>query len=337
MRKINIGIIGCGQWGLNYVRIFNQLPQTKVLVCADTDANKLKYLKSLYESIEITSDYRDILKDKRIEAVCIATPADSHFKIAKEAMKFKKHILVEKPLTTNIADAEKLMEIFDEEIVVMVGHIFKYNPAIIKLKEYIFSNKIGKIYYIHSIRTNLGPVRHDVNVMWDLFPHDISIFLFLLDSFPLEVSALGKNYLRKNFEDVVFITLQFPENTITNSRISWLDPRKIREITVVGSKKMVVFDDLNNIEPLKIFDKGIEQVKNYETFGEFQFLLRDGDILIPKIKMLEPLKNQCEHFIKCIKENKRPLTDIYEGIKVVRILDAAEKSLKKRGAPVKIK
>lgn len=255
----------------------------------------------------------------------------------KEALKFRKHILVEKPLTTRVEDAERLLEeLGDKKMIVMVGHVFKYNPAIIKLKEYIKSKELGKIYYLHSVRTNLGPIRQDVSTMWDLFPHDISIFLFLLNSFPSEVNAVGKTYLQPNLEDVVFVTLQFPNEVVTNSRVSWLDPRKIREVTVVGSKKMALFDDLNNIEPIRLYDKSIEQKRFYISFGEFQLILRDGDITMPKIKMLEPLKVQCEHFIKCIKENKTPLTDIWEGIKVVKILSAAEKSIRRGGKPVKI-
>jgi len=331
------GIIGAGQWGQNLVRVFNQLISGSVYSVCDIDEVCLNYINKLYPGVKTTFNYREILEDPAISFVCIATPANTHYEIAKMSLASNKQVLVEKPLALEVSQAEELVGLaLKKKLTLMVGHIFEYNKAINKLKNYIEENVLGDIFYLRSIRCNLGPYRQDVSAMWDLAPHDISIFLYLLNSIPRKVRAVGRSFFKSSLEDVAFITLDFPNNIMGSIQVSWLDPRKIREVTVVGSKKMVVFDDLSLVEPIRLYDKGIEREKTYETFGEFQMVLRDGDVTIPKIEMSEPLKAECEHFLDCIRKGRKPLSDGEEGLKVVKVLAAVEKSMKEEGIPVEV-
>ncbi len=249
-----------------------------------------------------------------------------------------KHVLVEKPMTTNIEQAQRLAEVVEKtQKVLLVGHIFLYNSGIRKMKEYITDENFGQIYYLSATRTNLGPIRHDVNVVWDLAPHDVSIFGYLLDAQPLWVSATGSKALKNDRYDVTFITLGYPNGVIGNIRVSWIDPNKVREIVVVGSQKRIVFDDLNNQEIIRIFEKGVSLVGQPDSYGEFlRFAVRDGDIISPKIDITEPLKNQCRHFLDCIINNCTPLTGIQNGQDVVRIITAIHKSLAKNGSSIEV-
>ena len=331
-RIINIGIIGVGYWGPNYVRIFNELEQSKISCCCDVDGAKPDQIKRTNPFIETTKDYKDLLLASDVDAIVVSTPASTHYKIVKDCLVAGKDVLVEKPIALNSKDAEELVNTAKKEKrILMVGHTFVYNSVVQKLKDYIYNGDLGDIYYLHFSRTGLGPIRKDVNAMWDLAPHDISMLLYLLEDMPTEVSAKGQSYLQEGVEDVVFMTLRFPENILASIHVSWLDPYKIRRVTVVGSKRMAVFDDVNKLETLKIFDKGIDRYgeKSYADYGEFQLEIRDGDVHIPKIVMGEPLKNQCKHFIECVRERKEPLTNGEEGLKVVRILEAAQESLTK--------
>ncbi|MCF7907841.1 MAG: Gfo/Idh/MocA family oxidoreductase [Candidatus Omnitrophica bacterium] len=323
-----IGIIGCGHWGPNYLRNFSQLEDSSVLVCCDLSKDNLDKVKKHYRSIEVVEDYKDVLRDKRIDAVVIATPARTHYKIAKDALSAGKHILLEKPMALNYADCKKLVNLAKEKKrILMVGHTFLFNPAVRKLKDYIKKGAVGKIYYLHATRTHLGLVRNDVNVSWDLVPHDISIFSYLLGEMPISVSALGGSFLRSPKQDVVFINLIYPKGIIANIHASWADSNKVREIQVIGSRARVVFDDLNSMEKIKLYKKGISVDKSYANFGEFQLLLRDGDILSPKIGPEEPLRLQCQHFLNCLKNGKKPFVDGEDGASVVKIMNAINKSL----------
>jgi len=337
MRKddemINIGIIGLGYWGPNYVRIFNELEQSKISYCCDIDGAKTDQVKRTNPFIETSKDYKDLLLASDVDAIVVSTPASTHYKIVKDCLSAGKDVLVEKPIALSTKDAEELVNIAKKnKRILMVGHTFVYNPVVQKLKEYIYNGDLGDIYYLYFSRTGLGPIRRDVNAMWDLAPHDISMLLYLLEDMPTEVSAKGQSYLQEGVEDVVFMTLRFPENIMASIHVSWLDPYKVRRATVVGSKRMAVFDDVNKLETLKIFDKGIDKYseKSYADYGEFQLSIRDGDVHIPKIEMREPLKNQCKHFLECVRERKEPLTNGEEGLNVVRILEDAQKTLNKR-------
>jgi len=280
-----------------------------------------------------------LVYNPNVDAVVVSTPASTHYEMVKECLEYGKDVLVEKPFTLSSRDAEELVVLArKKERVLMVGHTFIYNPAFCELKRLASSGDLGGIYYLHFSRTGLGPIRKDVNVMWDLAPHDLSMLLHLVEEMPVRVSARGQSYLQEGIEDVVFMTLDLPNGVLAGVHASWLDPYKIREVTVVGSKKMAVFDDVEKLETLKIFDKGVERSgeKIYAGYGEFQLSVRDGDIRIPKIEPGEPLKNQCKHFLECITKRKEPITGGEEGLKVVQILEAAQKSLGSNGVPISV-
>lgn len=334
---IRIAIIGCGHWGPNYVRNFTQLKATEVAVCCDLSKKNLNNLKKHFNRIALDTDYKKVLRDGRIDAVVIATPAQTHYQIAKDALLHNKHVLVEKPLSLTYNDCRKLVNLAKtKKRMLMVGHTFLFNPAVRKLKEYITKGTLGKIYYLHATRTHLGLIRNDVNVSWDLVPHDISIFSYLLEEMPIKVSALGGSFLGKPRQDVVFINLVYPTGIIANIYASWADSNKVREVQVIGSRARIVFDDLNNLEKVKLYKKGVSVDKSYVNFGEFQLLLRDGDILSPKVEPQEPLRLQCQHFINCLKGGKRPFTDGVNGTEVVKVMNAIDKSLKLEGRMVKV-
>lgn len=336
MKKINIGIIGCGHWGPNYVRNFSLMPQANVCRVSDLNSERLAHIKQLYPAVKITKDYKKINSDPSINAVVIATPTVTHYNIARECLHSGKHILVEKPLSVNLKDAAELVELAEKKKrILMVGHTFEYNPAINKMKEFIKNGSLGKVYYLYSTRTNLGPLRSDVNALWDLAPHDISIFSYLLGCQPVRVSAHGAGFLQKGIEDIVFITLYYPQNMIVGIHVSWLNPRKVREITAVGSKRMLVFDDLNSASPICLYNKGVIRkpysLPYYNTFREFKLIIREGKVTIPKIKMKEPLQIECRHFLDCVMHGQEPQSNGRVGLDVVRVLEAIQSSLKDNG------
>lgn len=336
---IKIGIIGCGYWGPNLIRNLFEIKDVDVVYCCDLMESRLQPIKDRYPSISIKKDYKDVLTDSNIDAVVIATPADTHYKIAKEFLLKGKHVFVEKPLTFDVSQAEELVDISKKvNKILMVGHTFEYNPAVIKAKEYIDNGELGNVYYITSRRVNLGIVRRDINALWNLAPHDISILIYLIGAIPEVVRAWGSAFIQNDIEDVVFLYLHFPGNIAAHIQVSWLDPNKIRETVIVGSKKMIVYDDIDNDGKIKIYDKGIDKIENNNfqspVYADYQLRLRTGDLLIPKIDSYEPLKKECQHFIDCISNNKKPLTDGENGLRVVRVLDAAQRSLKNNGAIV---
>jgi predicted dehydrogenase len=309
-----------------------ELTNCEVHGVADANQERLNAFHTRYPGIKHYSDYKDILNNKEIDAVVVSTNLSTHYQIAKDVLNAGKHMLLEKPVTTLVSDAEDLIAIARKKgLIFMSGHTFLYNQAVRDTKKYLEKGEIGKVLYLHAERTNLGPIRNDTNALWDLAPHDISIFLYLLGQMPSGVSAHGGSYLKKDREDVIFLTLRFPDGTIGNIHVSWLDPCKVRKITVIGDKKMILFDDLNSLEPIKLFDKGVEFPKEYGSYGDFRHILRDGDILIPKIKLTEPLKNECAAFIDAVDKNEKPLSDGELGLQVVKVLFAAQASLKNNG------
>ncbi|MGQ9626219.1 MAG: Gfo/Idh/MocA family protein [Anaerolineae bacterium] len=334
--KVKVAVVGCGYWGPNLARNFHQLSTAELKACCDLDCEKLKQMGELYPWASLTDDYSKILASPDIEAVALATPARTHYELARQALLAGKHILVEKPLAMNAAQAEELIALAQKQsLVLMVGHTFEYNPAVLKIKELIASGHIGRIYYIYSTRVNLGRVQSDVNALWSIAPHDISILLYILGEMPRKVSAWGANYLSDRVEDVVFVNLDFPGGVLGHVHASWLDPSKVRCMTIVGSEKMIVYDDVASEGRVKIYDKGIYR-KSASSYGEFQYKVHAGDIHIPRIDMSEPLRNECAHFIECVREGKRPRTDGYSGLRVVRVLEAAQASLDLGGQVVEI-
>ena len=336
---VSVGVIGCGHWGPNHIRVFSQLPDSKCLMCADIDEARLKSLKTLFSDVAFTKDHRDILSNPAIDAVCIAAPTRFHYPIAKEALAAGKHVLCEKPLAMLPQECLELKALADKAgKVLMVGHVFTFNSGIRWVKAYLDSGEMGRVYYAHSERTNLGPFRYDVNALWDLAPHDISIFDYLFDGSAVSASARGLKCLGNKLEDLSFASLDYPDGKLVNIHVSWADPRKVRQITIVGEKKMLVWDDLDPLGAVRVYDKYVERTtKYYESYGEFQLLSREGSITIPKINLAEPLKAQGQYFIDCVKKGIAPV--IADGVKaasVVRALAAIQKSMDNFGALEKI-
>ena len=332
---ITIGQVGLGYWGPNVLRNFATLAECQVKKCCDIDAQQLENIKRRYPFIELTQDYNELVHDPKIEALVVPTPASTPYELAKKALEADKHVFVEKPITLDVGEAEELIDLAERQRrVLMVGHLLIYHPAVSRLKEYVDGGDLGEIRYIYSSRLNLGKIRHDENAMWSFAPHDLSVALYLLGEEPEAVSAQGMAYLRPDVEDVVFMTVRFPQGKVAHLHVSWLDPHKVRRVTVVGSKKMAVFDDMESAEKLRIYDKGVDNL-HYSSYGEF-LTLRFGDIHIPRIGMKEPLQLECQHFLDCIQNHHRPLSDGLEGLQVLKILDAAQRSLKNDGRLVGI-
>lgn len=334
---IRLGIIGCGYWGPNLVRDFYETEGVKVVTVADISEERLKNIKKRFYDVSVTRKASDVISDKSIDAIVIATPAETHYKLAKESLAAGKHTFVEKPLTFDVREAEELVGLADRSgKILMVGHTFEFNPAVEKIREYITRKELGDVYYLTSRRLNLGKIREDINVLWNLAPHDVSIFMYVLGSMPTEVRSWGASFLQKDIEDMVIASFTFPGNITASLQVSWIDPLKVRDMVVVGSKKMVVYDDVDNEGKIKVYDKGADRLVKPGESCEYQFKLRAGDVLIPRLPMQEPLKRECEHFACCIANNKTPLTDGKNGLRVVKALAAAQQSLKNGGKAVKI-
>jgi len=334
---LKVGVIGCGYWGPNLIRNFINLDEAYVKTCADLLQERLDHMKSLYPTVETTRDYRDIIEDEEIDAVVIATPVSTHYQLATEALEAGKHVFCEKPLASNVEDGIKMVDLAEQKNrVLLVGHTFVYTAAVNKMKELVNSGELGEVYYISTSRLNLGLFQEDINVIWDLAPHDISIMNYVLDSSPVSVSSCGYSYIQPGIEDVAFVTLRYPGSVMANIHVSWLNPNKIRKTTVVGSKKMLVYDDVSSLEKIRIYDKGVDVVPHYDTFGEFQLSYRYGDIDIPKLEDAEPLKVECKHFIDCIEKGAKPRSSGRDGLEVMLVLDGAGKSIKRKCQEVEI-
>jgi len=334
MSVINIGVIGCGRWGPNHVRVFSQFRDSRVVACADLDSKRLEAVREQHPQVQVFQDYRAMLELAEVNAVVVAAPTRVHYPVVKAALEANKHVLCEKPLCTVSREAVELVELAKaRQRVLMTGHVFLFNSGIVKLKELVSSGDPGCIYYLRALRTNLGPVRRDVNSVFDLATHDIAIFNWILNARPESVSAVGGQFLQESIEDVAFISLRYPNNILGHIQVSWLDPKKLREIVVVGDKMMVIWDELAPAGPITIYDKTVVRQENYEDFGQFQLLAREGDITIPKVRLEEPLKVQNRFFLKCVGEGRLPMNDGPFAIDVVRVLEAIEKSLKNGGAP----
>lgn len=340
INQIGVAIIGCGYWGVNYVRVMNELPGSRVVVLCDQRMDRLQEIGRRFPGAILTTDISEALQTDGVDAVIVCTEANSHYDIVLGCLTAGKHVLVEKPITTKPDDAEGLINLAQAEgLTLMVGHTFLYNPGVRKVKDYIQQGDLGRVYYLYSRRTNLGPIRHDVNALWDLAPHDVSIFNYLLDSTPDWVSAVGAKVLRNSREDVGFVSLRYPNGIVGNIHVSWADPNKVREVVVVGSNSRVVFSDVNVAEQVRVFKKGVEPVETQSeasSYGEYQLQMRDGDIVSPRIEASEPLKNQCNHFLECIATGGQPLTDGRGGQAVVRVIEAIDRSLERNGAPVEV-
>lgn len=338
MEALNVAVIGLGHWGPHYLRIFSQMPQTTVTVCCDSDQARLREVSKMYPLVPTTIESDLVFDSPEVDAVVIATPASSHVELASAAIDAGKDILVEKPITLDVESGVRLVHEAEQKgRVLMVGHTFLYNPGILKVREIVNSDDFGNVYYMQATRTHLGLIRDDVDVLWDLAPHDISIFSFLLGESPVGASATGASFLKEEREDVGFVTLFYPGGIIGNIHASWIDSNKERRVVIVGSNKRVVFNDLDPMERVRIFEKGASIAERISDYGEFQLLLRDGDIISPRVDTSEPLKNMCGHFIECVTNRSKPLTDGKSGVEVVAAMKAVEESLAGKGCYVEIK
>lgn len=338
--SVNVALVGLGYWGPNLARNIAAVQGGRLHSLCDSRQEQLARYAPQYPGVRTAIDYGVILADPAVDALILATPMETHHRLARAALEAGKHVLVEKPLATTSVDCEDLVALADARgLTLMVGHVFVYNAAVRKIREYIDSGVVGEVLYIYSQRLNLGQIRQDANALWNFGPHDLSILGYWLRSEPTNVVAQGYDYLQPGIEDVVFMTLDYPGGIAANIHISWLDPLKVRRMTVVGSEKMVVYDDVRADSRIVLYDRGVTKTPRlpdgtaqaslgrYETYAEFQLLLRAGDVLIPKIDFEEPLRLEVQHFVDCILSGTTPLTDGREGLRVVRTLEAAQRSL----------
>jgi len=335
---MKIGVIGCGYWGPNLIRNFNAIPECEMVVCADLKEENRLRMKRLYPGVRVTADHTEIVADPTITAIAVATPAYLHHPLAQACLQAGKHVLVEKPLATSVDECKNLITLARKSRkILMVGHTFEYSPAVKKAKEILASGELGDVLYARTARLNLGLFQPDINVIWDLAPHDISILLYLLGKECLAVNGQGRAHYFEGIEDVATATLHFKDGNFATIETSWLDPYKIRSMTLVGTKKMLVYDDIHPNEKIKIFDKGVDAPRHYDNYGEFQFAYRYGDISSPRIEDGEPVRIECEHFLECIRENRTPRSDGESGLRVVSILEAICESMRQNGSLVKLR
>lgn len=333
---IKTGVIGCGYWGPNLIRNFRSTKGCDMQICCDMQEDRLQRIKTLFPEIATTKNHEDLINSD-LDAIAIATPVWTHYPLAKACLEAGKHVFVEKPLTRSSAECEELIELAEKKgLVLMVGHTFEYTAAVNMIKDIVNSGELGDIMYVNSTRVNLGLFQQDINVIWDLAPHDISIITYVLDREPVTVNAQGSSHFKEGIEDVAMTTLNFDDGLVAFIRNSWIDPNKVRTMLFVGTKKMLVYDDTSPNEKIKIYDKGVEKPDYYDNFGEFQFAYRYGDIYIPRIQEYEALHNECGHFINSIKGSTTPRSDGHSGLRVIRVIEAANQSLLENGRAIPI-
>ncbi len=333
----NVAVVGCGYWGPNLIRNFRSLNGVAVMKICDCNAERLNHMAQMYPEVKSTTVFSDVVSDPKIDLVAIATPVRTHASLALQCLRAGKHVFIEKPLASSMAECRELIaEAERRGCTLMVGHTFIYTPMVRMIKEIVDSGEIGDIMYISCRRLNLGLFQKDINVAWDLAPHDLSIILYLMKGSPISVNCQGKAHITPGIEDITSMTLSFQNGGLATIQSSWIDPRKVRELTIVGERKMIVYDDTEPLEKIKIYDKSVERPPHYDTFGEFHYSYHYGDILSPFIKMTEPLKAECQHFIDCIDQNLTPDSSGLDGLRVVEILEAATKSLKNGGEMVRL-
>lgn len=341
-KPINIGVIGCGYWGPNLIRNFAENENAVLSWMCDVDEKRLSSLSRRFPASHISTDYKELLNDSSLDAVVIATPVGTHYKLVKEALNAGKHVLVEKPFTANVRDAEELIELANKQnLNVMVDHTFVYTGAVRKIKEIVAKGELGELLYFDSVRINLGLFQRDINVVWDLAPHDLSIMDYLIERQPVSVTATGSCHIEKGIENIAYVMLKFEDEFMASFHFNWLAPVKIRRTLIAGDKKMIVYDDIDPTEKLRIYDKGVTKTqieKEADREEAYQTLVsyRTGDVWSPKLDGTEALKYVAQEFLQSIKEKRKPLTDGEAGLRVVRLLEAAQTSIKNGGQTVKV-
>lgn len=341
---IDVAIVGAGHWGPNLIRNFHNRQTSRVCWVVEPDPARRERVAATYGSeLTVTDDYARVCADLSVQAVVIATPTSTHYGLVKAALEHGKHVLVEKPITASTAEAEELCTLAEaNKLTLMVGHVFLYSTAVQRVRKLLEAGELGRIYYLAMVRTNLGPIRTDVNAAWDLAAHDVSIANYWLNAQPLSVSAVGGVWINPGLEDAVFATLRYPDDVLATIHVSWLNPKKAREVTVVGERRMLTYDDMNLSEPLRIYDRGVHEEPAEmagsggapfasDTFSSFRASIRQGDITIPNVALNEPLKTEAEHFIDCVQFGAPPMTTGADGVATVRTLEAVQRSIANRG------
>lgn len=334
---MNVGLIGFGYWGPNLARNWFQNKRANLKYICDIKPDRRNAAQTSYKTINVVEDYHILLQDPEIGAINIATPINTHYEIAKECLLAGKHALVEKPLTASSVQTEELAQIAKEkELILMVGHTFLYSPPVLKVKEYINNGVLGALDFIQLTRINLGRVKHDYNVIWDLAPHDFAILEYWTEKLPISIQVTGKASTFKQVCDVAFITLRYDDDVMANIHLSWISPVKLRQSYIVGHKQMVVYDDTHPTEKVKLYDMGVDLMEDPQTFGEFQLVYRSGDIHVPKLSSVEPLAAEIEHFLDCIQSRSIPRTNSNHAIRIIRMIEAAQKSLSEGGTVIQL-
>lgn len=335
--KISVGVVGCGYWGPNLIRNFSRLPNAEVAAVCDLSQERLDHMTNLYPAAKPYKNFHEMLADAGLDAVIVATPLKTHYEFAKASLLAGKHTLVEKPMASSTAECEELVELAESrKLTLMVGHTYLYSEPIHRIKDIVDSGDVGDVLYINSQRLNLGLFQTDINVAWDLAPHDISIILHILGETPESVNCQGNAHITPGIEDVTNMSMNFQGKRFASIQSSWLEPRKVRQMTIVGTRRMIVYDDLEPREKIRIFDVRVERPPHYDTFGQFHYSYHYGDCYIPHLQQGEPLNVLCRHFLECIEEGTKPLTCGREGLKLVRMLEACSESLAVGGSPIKV-
>ena len=335
MKTIGVACVGTGYWGKNLVRSFHDLKGCTLRVCCDLNEDILQNVAAQYPNLATTRDYTQVLQDPGIDAVVLASPATMHFPMAREALEAGKHVFVEKPLALRVVDADVLCRTADMHgLVLMVGHLLEYHPAIRELKQFVDGGFLGEVNYIYTQRVNFGIIRKNETALWSLGPHDVSVVCYLLNREPNSVNACGESYVQEGIEDVVFCNLHFSNRVMAQIHVSWLDPHKIRRLTIVGSQRMAVFDDMEPVEKIRIYNNYVErtEIPVWEQTTPFH----RGAVVVPEVQSVEPLRLECEHFLNCVQRGERPCSDGRDGLRVVRVLDAAQRSLESGGLPIQL-
>lgn len=333
-KGIKIGIIGCGYWGPNLIRNFNNLDDSQLAYVCDIDKEKLKKIKSAFFDTKITTNYLEVLEDESVDAIVIATPVFKHYQLAKDALLHNKHVLIEKPMTSTSEQAKEIIQIAKEKNkILMIDHTFEYSEAINKIKEIINSGELGEIYYLRAEWLNLGLLQPDVNVIWDLAPHILSVINYIINLKPLRLNAKAEGYIRKEIPEIAQIQIKYDRGVSAYLSFGWLEPKKTRTITIVGNKKLLVYDLTNNEEPIKIYDKNVEMIQN-ENVRQSKVNYKYGDTYSPSIKNIEPLNTMCKHFLNSIRYDKKPRSDGESGLKIIEILESIDKSVKENGKEI---
>lgn len=339
MSVLKVAVVGCGYWAGNVVRTLMELRDVQVVTLCDIERSRAQAMADRFAvPARVASDHRELAQDSNVDAAFVVTPVRTHYEIARDFLRTGKHVFVEKPLAATVREGEELERLARSRgVTLMVGHVFEYSPAVRYIKDYLSSGDLGRLLYVYSQRVNLGRIQTDISALWSFAPHDVSILNYWLDAEPLRVSAQGLHCLGQEVEDVVFVLLEYPDGVGVHLHLGWIDPRKIRQMTLVGTRKMLVYDDVSVESRIQIYDKGInrldELVQN-QSFAHFQSEIRMGDIVIPYIPFAEPLQEECRHFIECVRSGARPRTDAESGLRVVRALQAAQRSLDLGGVPV---